>query len=114
MTCAGIEDQFNISVEHSDALGKGKGETNRDEGTNHHCPTPAPLWRSVPHRTSNSRRHGEIHTHGTIPFIMNGENITPGIIGTRETLSDIGATVLDYFNIAPKIQGTTMLLEDEK
>ena len=54
------------------------------------------------------------HSREHIPFIMYGEKIKPGNIGTRETFSDIGATVLDYFNIAPKIKGTTMLLEDEK
>lgn len=53
--CAGIENNFDISVEHSDALWEGEGETNRDEGTSHHCPTPAPLWRGVNHRTFDSR-----------------------------------------------------------
>lgn len=39
---------------HSNALWECKGKTNRDEGTSHHCPIPAPIWRSITHRTFGS------------------------------------------------------------
>ncbi len=52
-----------------------------------------------------STDHSREHT----PFIMYGKNVAPKNLGTRETFSDIGATVLDYFNIESKIKGTSML-----
>lgn len=52
-----------------------------------------------------STDHSREHT----PFLMYGEGIEPKNLGTRETFSDIGATVLDYFGIQPKFTGNTML-----
>lgn len=52
-----------------------------------------------------STDHSREHT----PFIMYGKNVEPENLGTRETFADIGATVLDYFGIAPRIAGKSML-----
>ncbi|MDD2971733.1 MAG: phosphopentomutase [Lachnospiraceae bacterium] len=49
------------------------------------------------------------HSREYTPFIMYGRNVAPENLGTRETFSDIGATVLDYFGVAQKIKGTSML-----
>lgn len=45
------------------------------------------------------------HTREYTPFLMYGKNVCPGNMGTRETFADIGATVLQYFDIPPKIDG---------
>lgn len=45
------------------------------------------------------------HTREYTPFLMYGKNVCPGNMGTRETFADIGATVLQYFDIPPKIAG---------
>ena len=52
-----------------------------------------------------STDHSREHT----PFLMYGKKITPVNYGTRETFSDIGATVLDYLGIPSKISGISML-----
>lgn len=52
-----------------------------------------------------STDHSREHT----PFLMYGKKITPVNYGTRESFSDIGATVLDYLGIPSKISGTSML-----
>lgn len=52
-----------------------------------------------------STDHSREHT----PFLMYGKNIEPKNMGTRDTFADIGATVLDYFEIAPQFDGKTML-----
>ncbi len=49
------------------------------------------------------------HTREYTPFIMYGKDLEPRNMGTRDTFADIGATVLDYFNIAPHFEGKTML-----
>ncbi|WP_026660636.1 phosphopentomutase [Butyrivibrio sp. AC2005] len=49
------------------------------------------------------------HTREYIPFVMYGKNVEPKNHGTRSTFADIGATVLDYFNIKPEFDGTSML-----
>ncbi len=49
------------------------------------------------------------HTREYIPFIMYGKNVKPKNLGTRETFADIAATVLDYFDIKPEFEGTSML-----
>ncbi len=49
------------------------------------------------------------HTREYTPFIMYGKNLEPRNMGTRDTFADIGATVLDYFDITPKFEGKTML-----
>lgn len=38
------------------------------------------------------------HTREKVPILIYGGNIESGFIGHRETLSDIGATVMEYFN----------------
>ncbi|WP_342759765.1 phosphopentomutase [Kineothrix sedimenti] len=52
-----------------------------------------------------STDHSREHT----PFLMYGKNIEPKNMGTRDTFADIGATVLDYFEIEPQFDGKTML-----
>ncbi|MBQ6806475.1 MAG: phosphopentomutase [Lachnospiraceae bacterium] len=52
-----------------------------------------------------STDHSREHT----PFIMYGEKVAPSNLGTRDTFADIGATVLDYFEIKPEFTGTSML-----
>lgn len=49
------------------------------------------------------------HTREYTPFLMYGEKIPPANLGTRTTFADIGATVLDYFGIAPQFAGSSML-----
>ena len=49
------------------------------------------------------------HTREYTPFLMYGKNVTPGNLGTRKTFADIGATVLQYFGIAPAFAGEGML-----
>ncbi|MDE5867182.1 MAG: phosphopentomutase, partial [Lachnospiraceae bacterium] len=52
-----------------------------------------------------STDHSREHT----PFLMYGEGIEPANLGTRDTFADIGATVLDYFDIKPEFSGTSMI-----
>ena len=52
-----------------------------------------------------STDHSREHT----PFLMYGKTVNPVNLGTRNTFADIGATVLDYFDITPEIAGTSML-----
>ncbi|MDE6749647.1 MAG: phosphopentomutase [Lachnospiraceae bacterium] len=52
-----------------------------------------------------STDHSREHT----PFLMYGEGIEPANLGTRDTFADIGATVLDYFDIKPEFTGTSMI-----
>lgn len=50
------------------------------------------------------------HSREYTPFLMTGPGIKEGKnLGTRETFADIGATVLEYFNIESRIQGKSML-----
>ncbi len=50
------------------------------------------------------------HSREYIPWIIYGRNIKPNVnLGTLPTFSDIGATVLDYFGIEKKIEGTSRL-----
>ena len=51
-----------------------------------------------------STDHSREHT----PFLMYGAGVTPANLGTRDTFADIGATVLDYFDIKPEFSGTSM------
>lgn len=57
-----------------------------------------------------STDHSREHT----PFIMYGKQEISRNLGTRNSFSDIGATVLDYFEISPKIHGTSMLKKIKK
>ncbi|MBQ7774301.1 MAG: phosphopentomutase [Lachnospiraceae bacterium] len=52
------------------------------------------------------------HTREYIPIIIYGEKIKPVNYETRETFADIGATVLQYFNIVPEFAGKD-ILEDK-
>lgn len=52
-----------------------------------------------------STDHSREHT----PFIMYGKNIKPVNYHTRETFSDIAATVLHYLNVDQEVSGTSML-----
>lgn len=49
------------------------------------------------------------HSREHIPFIMYGKNVTPGNFGTRESFSDIAATVLHYLGFEPETKGTSVL-----
>ena len=49
------------------------------------------------------------HTREYTPFVMYGQGIKPHNLGTRKTFADIGATVLQYFGIAPEFAGESML-----
>lgn len=49
------------------------------------------------------------HTREHTPFVMYGAQIPPKNLGTRKTFADIGATVLQYFGIAPEFAGDSML-----
>lgn len=49
------------------------------------------------------------HTREYIPFICFGKNVTANNLGTRNTFSDIGATVLDMLSVEGKLDGTSML-----
>ena len=49
------------------------------------------------------------HTREYIPFIMYGQKITPVNYGTRQTFSDIGATVLKLLGVKGNIEGTSLL-----
>lgn len=52
------------------------------------------------------------HTREYTPFLMYGDTVKKGInLGTRKTFSDIGATILDYFEIEKNIKGESMLKE---
>jgi len=49
------------------------------------------------------------HTREYVPFLMYGDKIVPKNLETRKTFADIGATVLQYFGIAPEFVGESML-----
>ncbi len=49
------------------------------------------------------------HTREYIPLLMYGKNIKPGNYGTRDSFTDIAATVLDYFDIKPKFPGKSLI-----
>ncbi|MBQ9142460.1 MAG: phosphopentomutase [Lachnospiraceae bacterium] len=51
------------------------------------------------------------HTREYVPLLIYGEKIKPVNYGTRETFADIGATVLQYFNIVPAFAGKDILEE---
>ena len=50
------------------------------------------------------------HSREYVPLILYGKQIKAGInYGTRKGFGDIGATVLSYFGIPSKIEGTSIL-----
>lgn len=52
------------------------------------------------------------HSREYTPLVIFGKNIKQGVnLGTRETFSDIAATILDYFGIEQETAGTSFLRE---
>lgn len=49
------------------------------------------------------------HTREYTPFVMYGKPVAPGNLGTRKTFADIGASVLQYFDIVPVFAGEGIL-----
>ena len=49
------------------------------------------------------------HSREYTPFLMYGPQIPPVNLGTRKTFADIGATVLQYFEITPQFEAQSML-----
>lgn len=49
------------------------------------------------------------HTREYTPFVMYGKPVAPGNLGTRKTFADIGASVLQYFDIVPTFAGESIL-----
>ena len=52
------------------------------------------------------------HSREYIPLVIYGNHIKKGVnVGTRDTFSDIAATILDYFELKPEVDGTSFLGE---
>lgn len=49
------------------------------------------------------------HTREYTPFVMYGKPVAPDNLGTRKTFADIGASVLQYFDIVPGFTGEGIL-----
>lgn len=49
------------------------------------------------------------HTREYTPLLLYGKKVQPGNLGTRKTFADIGATVLQYFDLPPAFPGSSML-----
>jgi len=49
------------------------------------------------------------HSREYTPFVMYGKKITPKNYGTRKTFADIGATVLQYLDVASALDAESML-----
>jgi phosphopentomutase len=50
------------------------------------------------------------HSREYTPLVLFGKQIKAGVsLGTRPTFADIGATVLDYFDVPPQIKGNSFL-----
>lgn len=49
------------------------------------------------------------HTREYIPFLMYGKNIAATNLGTRDSFTDIAATVLKFFDIKPEFPGKPMV-----
>lgn len=49
------------------------------------------------------------HTREYTPFVMYGKPVAPGNLGTRKTFADIGASVLQYFDIVSTFAGEGIL-----
>lgn len=48
------------------------------------------------------------HTREYTPWLIYGQNIVPENLGTRKTFADIGATVLQYFDVEPEFEGQSL------
>lgn len=51
------------------------------------------------------------HTREMVPLMITGKKVKKGTIGERETLSDVGATVAEFFNVHPPENGMSFLKE---
>jgi len=51
------------------------------------------------------------HTREYVPLMIYGQKVRVGNIGTRKTLSDVGATAADYFGVKHPENGTSFLKE---
>ena len=51
------------------------------------------------------------HTREMVPLMIYGENIKKANVGVRETLSDVGATVADYFKVKAPQNGVSFLVD---
>lgn len=50
------------------------------------------------------------HSREYIPLVAYGKNVKKGLnLGARDTFSDIGATILDYFDVPKNVAGTSFL-----
>ncbi|MFL0251313.1 phosphopentomutase [Clostridium neuense] len=49
------------------------------------------------------------HTREYVPLLIYGENLKVGFIGSRKTLSDVGATVSDFFHVKSPENGQSFL-----
>jgi phosphopentomutase len=49
------------------------------------------------------------HTRENVPILVYGKNIKEGFIGHRNTLSDVGATAMEYFNATGIENGTSFI-----
>lgn len=49
------------------------------------------------------------HTREYVPVLLYGKDLKPGFIGVRKTLSDVGATVVQYFNCPPTENGAPII-----
>lgn len=54
------------------------------------------------------------HTRENVPLLVHGKNIKKGFIGHRNTLSDVGATAMEYFNLTGTENGTSFLKDIRK
>lgn len=57
LTGRGVEDDLDLLEEHGDRFGEGVGEADGDEGSHHHSPAPATLWRGIPLGPTQRWRH---------------------------------------------------------
>ena len=51
------------------------------------------------------------HARETVPLLAGGMRVVPGNIGERDTFSDLGATVADWFGVSFRGRGTSFLAE---
>jgi phosphopentomutase len=55
---------------------------------------------------------GSNHSREYVPLLVFGPEVPGGVrLGTRQTLSDLGATIADIFSLAPPIHGVSFLPE---
>ena len=54
-------------------------------------------------QTWGHRNDVEGFYRGSVPVLVIGPRVSPVSLGTRATFADIGATVAEYFNLAPNV-----------